>query len=422
MKVKSFLATVLAVVLTAGGIPITVFAQQEDKPSARIKTAATEERGMDAATTEGQETNKDTAGFSANGSITIDLDSLFDVLFPEGSKTKLSFHGQEWNPGEMIEGFLGAGLTNHSEESTGKEAGKILFGKVITDGSRLNLRTGSGTDFPVIGQLAPGDEVKVLEEENGWYKVEVTQKIGYICGEYLAITETNQETTSENTFTFDDGFLKLFFDLIMQAINGKQETEQETGLTPNGNLTLVDDINSDNTQGKQFITVVTKAGNYFYLVIDRDDKGNENVHFLNMVDEADLLALMDEDEAAKHTGQTAEISENQKSTAETTESTKPAETESPEDIKLDKNMENKKSGIKMVPILLIVFLAAAGGGAFLIQIKKKKKEQEKPDPDADYWELDDEDDGIILPDDVDMESKADDEIDDDTDDNDMEPV
>lgn len=31
-------------------------------------------------------------------------------------------------------------------------------------------------------------------------------------------------------------------------------------------------------------------------IIDRDDNGTETVHFLNMMDEADLLSLMDEDE------------------------------------------------------------------------------------------------------------------------------
>lgn len=73
------------------------------------------------------------------------------------------------------------------------------------------------------------------------------------------------------------------------------EPEELDPLTPDGNLTLVDDITT--SIGKQFITVVTKSGNFFYLIIDRDDEGENTVHFLNQVDEQDLLALMDEDDA-----------------------------------------------------------------------------------------------------------------------------
>lgn len=63
-------------------------------------------------------------------------------------------------------------------------------------------------------------------------------------------------------------------------------------LTPDGNLTLVDDVSGETAEYKQFVTLVSKNGNYFYLVIDRaGDK--ENVYFLNLVDEADLLALIE---------------------------------------------------------------------------------------------------------------------------------
>ena len=74
------------------------------------------------------------------------------------------------------------------------------------------------------------------------------------------------------------------------------EPESTDALTPEGNLTLVDDIIQDNgSEDKQFLTVTSKNGNYFYLIVDRSgDK--ENVHFLNLVDEADLLALMEDDE------------------------------------------------------------------------------------------------------------------------------
>lgn len=68
-----------------------------------------------------------------------------------------------------------------------------------------------------------------------------------------------------------------------------EETEDSPALTPDGNAALVDDF-GDN---KQLITVTTKAGNYFYILIDRANEDKETaVHFLNQVDEADLMALM----------------------------------------------------------------------------------------------------------------------------------
>ena len=76
--------------------------------------------------------------------------------------------------------------------------------------------------------------------------------------------------------------------------------EPMEALTPDGNLTIVDDNGSPTGAGKQFITLVSKNGNYFYLIIDRDDEGEQTVHFLNQVDEADLLSLMDEDAAAQY--------------------------------------------------------------------------------------------------------------------------
>ena len=59
-------------------------------------------------------------------------------------------------------------------------------------------------------------------------------------------------------------------------------------------MSLTDDIGSATSDEKQFITVTTRNGNYFYLIIDRADEGENTVHFLNQVDEADLLALIED--------------------------------------------------------------------------------------------------------------------------------
>ncbi len=69
-----------------------------------------------------------------------------------------------------------------------------------------------------------------------------------------------------------------------------EQPEETPPLTPDGNATLVDDYGGN----KQLITVTTKNGNYFYILVDRDDEGENTVHFLNQVDEADLMALMED--------------------------------------------------------------------------------------------------------------------------------
>lgn len=75
-----------------------------------------------------------------------------------------------------------------------------------------------------------------------------------------------------------------------EPATGGMEPEGQP-LTPEGNATLVDDYYGD----KQLITVTTKAGNYFYILIDRANGDKETaVHFLNQVDEADLMALLED--------------------------------------------------------------------------------------------------------------------------------
>lgn len=163
-------------------------------------------------------------------------------------------------------------------------------------------------------------------------------------------------------------------------------SDNSVPLTPDGNLTLVDDIGSSAEAGQQFITLVTKSGNYFYLIIDRNDKGEETVHFLNQVDEADLFALMDEEQLeALRESQDAGSTKNEE--PEPTPAA-PTETEAPEE------QEAQKAEAKLMNMLpiagVLLALVACGGGYIMLQAKKKKASAQRPDPDADYTEEDEE--------------------------------
>ena len=78
------------------------------------------------------------------------------------------------------------------------------------------------------------------------------------------------------------------------------ETEPQP-LTPDGNLSLIDDIEGEAAEDKQFIIVQSKNGNYFYIIVDRAAEGENTVHFLNQVDEADLMALMEDGSSKTYT-------------------------------------------------------------------------------------------------------------------------
>ncbi len=72
-------------------------------------------------------------------------------------------------------------------------------------------------------------------------------------------------------------------------------------LTPSGNLSLVDDVSDADAEKMDFMTVTSKGGHVFYIVIDHN-AASQNVYFLNQVDESDLMALMsDQDKEALKT-------------------------------------------------------------------------------------------------------------------------
>ena len=140
--------------------------------------------------------------------------------------------------------------------------------------------------------------------------------------------------------------------------------------------------------GQQFITLVSKSGNTFYLVIDRNAKGQQTVHFMNLVDESDLLALMEDEDADAYTAEKEAAAQAELERKQAEEDAKKAEEEAAAS-GTEQPKENKitKYAATFLGMIALVALAAGGGFyAFMKQKQKKQAEKEALDPDADYTE------------------------------------
>ena len=149
-------------------------------------------------------------------------------------------------------------------------------------------------------------------------------------------------------------------------------------------MSLVDDISGDAAGDKQFIVVQSKNGNYFYIIIDNAAEGENSVHFLNQVDEADLLAIIDGDGEAEIADTTAvctctdkcEIgkinagctvcSVNLNDCIGTASTTQTEETEQP----AEQDTGNNMSGLI---IFLVVSLLVGGGAFYYFKVMKPKQ-------------------------------------------------
>ena len=179
----------------------------------------------------------------------------------------------------------------------------------------------------------------------------------------------------------------------------EEQTEISYGaLTPEGNLDLVDDYGNDQGAGKQFITVETKNGQYFYIIIDRDDNGTETVHFLNKVDEKDLLAVMEEKDAQEYLEQSAETVQPELGGPKDGSGTNEEKTDTDEEVEEDPVVVGLPPMTSLLLIGGVIGIGGIGGYFYLKknkniaktgQMAEQEEEDELPD-DLDETEFDDE--------------------------------
>ena len=142
---------------------------------------------------------------------------------------------------------------------------------------------------------------------------------------------------------------------VIEEQPAEQPAAEGTPFSTSGNGQLVDD--KENDSSKQFLTVQTKNGNTFYMVIDRSGT-SENVYMMSLVDENDLAEFLGENE---------EIEKKEEPAVVLPETTVQPETE----------VKPESGGNKMFGSAILgggIVLVFGGLAAFALSKFRKKKE------------------------------------------------
>ncbi|MCL2249356.1 MAG: DUF4366 domain-containing protein [Oscillospiraceae bacterium] len=181
----------------------------------------------------------------------------------------------------------------------------------------------------------------------------------------------------------DEGLDGVLIPIPIVTTPNTGNSNESQPLTPEGNLNLVDDFGGDYAEEKQFITVETKNGNIFYLIVDRAGNSN-NVHFLNLVDESDLIPLLEDD---------VEIPQPQPYIP-------PQADETPQEPELQPEESNS-----IIPTIVVLVIFAGGGALVYFKIIKPKQQSnsghttniDEFEDDEEYEDLSIEDSGQTEP-------------------------
>ncbi len=120
------------------------------------------------------------------GKVTVSINQLIEIKEEEEAESGGEVEKRQKEEVEQVEEQV-------LEKETGESEKKELVTIQDTEVGWLNIRSGPGTNYSKIGRAYPGENYPLLQEQDGWYKIEVDKETqGWVFSDYAVKTAGNQ--------------------------------------------------------------------------------------------------------------------------------------------------------------------------------------------------------------------------------------
>lgn len=113
-------------------------------------------------------------------------------------KVRVSNSVVGWGSSKYIS--TGGSSESNSNQNSSPSNGTAINGNgKVNVSSRLNIRSGAGTGYSLVGKANNGDVVQLLEQSDGWYKIKLSNGVtGWANSQYISKTSEDVGTNNSN--------------------------------------------------------------------------------------------------------------------------------------------------------------------------------------------------------------------------------
>lgn len=114
--------------------------------------------------------------------------TTLNVVGSDGSWFKVNYQGKTGFVSSEFVKFVKGGTATPEQPKQPEKPNQGAIGDYYINASALNVRSGEGTNYRIIGALSQGQKVQVISENSGWSKINYNGQNGYIGTRFLSKT------------------------------------------------------------------------------------------------------------------------------------------------------------------------------------------------------------------------------------------